>query len=99
MQLDVYARLTEAQLRNRLDPDNALFIVESPKGNFRLIEDFVFDKINLTSSFFTITSSLKKQAPTVVGAYFTAVRYGAMLRRSRELLQGLFSFPASVSAR
>ena len=31
MQLDVYARLTEAQLRNRLDPDNALFIVESPK--------------------------------------------------------------------
>ena len=37
MQLDIYARLTEAQLRNRLDPDNALFIVESPKGNFRLI--------------------------------------------------------------
>ena len=30
-ELDVYARLTEAQLRNRLDPDNALFIVESPK--------------------------------------------------------------------
>lgn len=29
--LDVYARLTEAQLRNRLDPDNAIFIAESPK--------------------------------------------------------------------
>ena len=30
-ELDAYARLTEAQLRNRLDPSNALFIVESPK--------------------------------------------------------------------
>ena len=29
--LDVYARLTEAQLRNRLNPDNAVFIAESPK--------------------------------------------------------------------
>lgn len=29
--LDVYARLTEAQLRNRLDPENAIFIAESPK--------------------------------------------------------------------
>ena len=30
-QLDVYARLTEAQLMNRFDPANALFIAESPK--------------------------------------------------------------------
>lgn len=29
--LDPYVRLTEAQLRNRLDPSNALFIAESPK--------------------------------------------------------------------
>ena len=29
--LDVYARLTENQLLNREDPDNALFIAESPK--------------------------------------------------------------------
>ena len=28
--LDVYARLTENQLLNREDPDNALFIAESP---------------------------------------------------------------------
>ena len=28
--LDVYARLTENQLLNRADPDNALFIAESP---------------------------------------------------------------------
>lgn len=29
--LDVYARLTEAQLRNRLDPGRGIFIAESPK--------------------------------------------------------------------
>ena len=29
-ELDVYARLTENQLVNRADPDNALFIAESP---------------------------------------------------------------------
>ena len=29
--LDVYARLTEAQLMNRFDPANAMFIAESPK--------------------------------------------------------------------
>ena len=29
--LDIYARLTENQLLNREDPDNALFIAESPK--------------------------------------------------------------------
>lgn len=30
-ELDIYARLTEAQLRNRFDPANAMFIAESPK--------------------------------------------------------------------
>lgn len=30
-ELDVYARLTQAQLRNKKDPDNGIFIVESPK--------------------------------------------------------------------
>ena len=30
-ELDVYARLTEAQLMNRFDPQNAMFIAESPK--------------------------------------------------------------------
>ena len=28
---DVYARLTEAQLRNRLEPEKGIFIAESPK--------------------------------------------------------------------
>ena len=30
-ELDIYARLTEAQLMNRFDPCNAMFIAESPK--------------------------------------------------------------------
>jgi len=30
-ELDIYARLTEAQLMNRFDPGNAMFIAESPK--------------------------------------------------------------------
>lgn len=29
--VEIFASLTEAQLRNRLDPANALFIAESPK--------------------------------------------------------------------
>ena len=29
--LDVYARLTEAQLRSRLEPEKGIFIAESPK--------------------------------------------------------------------
>ena len=32
--LDVYARLTENQLLNRADPDNALFVAESPPVSF-----------------------------------------------------------------
>jgi len=30
-ELDVYARLTEAQLRNRLEPEKGIFVAESPK--------------------------------------------------------------------
>lgn len=30
-ELDIYARLTEAQLRNRLEPEKGVFIAESPK--------------------------------------------------------------------
>ena len=29
--LDLFARLTEAQLRNRLEPEKGIFIAESPK--------------------------------------------------------------------
>ena len=30
-ELEVFAHLTEAQLRNRLEPEKGLFIAESPK--------------------------------------------------------------------
>lgn len=37
-ELDVYARLTEAQLRNRFEPAKGLFIAESPKVIWRALE-------------------------------------------------------------
>ncbi len=36
--LDIYARLTEAQLMNRFDPSNAMFIAESPKVILRALD-------------------------------------------------------------
>ena len=36
--LDVFARLTEAQLRNRLEPEKGIFIAESPKVIRRALE-------------------------------------------------------------
>ena len=37
-ELDIYARLTEAQLLNRFDPERAMFIAESPKVILRALE-------------------------------------------------------------
>ncbi len=37
-ELDAYARLTEAQLRNRLEPDKGIFIAESPKVIARALD-------------------------------------------------------------
>lgn len=37
-ELDVYARLTEAQLRNRLEPEKGVFIAESPKVIARALD-------------------------------------------------------------
>ena len=37
-ELDVYARLTEAQLLNRFEPKNGMFIAESPKVILRALE-------------------------------------------------------------
>lgn len=37
-ELDIYARLTEAQLLNRFDPQNAMFIAESPKVIHRALD-------------------------------------------------------------
>ena len=36
--LDVYARLTESQLRNRLEPEKGIFIAESPKVILRALD-------------------------------------------------------------
>ena len=37
-ELDVFARLTEAQLRNRLEPEKGIFIAESPKVIVRALD-------------------------------------------------------------
>ena len=37
-ELDVFARLTEAQLRNRLEPEKGIFIAESPKVITRALD-------------------------------------------------------------
>ena len=37
-ELDVYARLTENQLVNRADPENGLFIAESPNVILRALD-------------------------------------------------------------
>lgn len=37
-ELDVYARLTQAQLRNRLEPEKGVFIAESPKVILRALD-------------------------------------------------------------
>ena len=41
-ELDVYARLTQAQLRNRLEPEKGVFIAESPKVIARALTDEAF---------------------------------------------------------
>ena len=37
-ELDIYARLTQAQLRNRLGPEKGIFIAESPKVIARALD-------------------------------------------------------------
>lgn len=37
-ELDIFARLTEAQLRSRLEPEKGNFIAESPKVIARALE-------------------------------------------------------------
>ncbi|MBR2644807.1 MAG: RNA methyltransferase [Clostridia bacterium] len=44
-ELDVYARLTEAQIRNRLEPEKGVFIAESPKV-IRLALDAGFEPVS-----------------------------------------------------
>lgn len=57
--LDVYARLTEAQLMNRFDPKNAMFIAESPKVIQRAL-DAGYRPISLLMERKDITGSAKE---------------------------------------
>ncbi len=56
--LDIYARLTEAQLMNRFDPSNAMFIAESPKVIHRAL-DAGYEPISLLMESKDIAGSAK----------------------------------------
>ena len=38
--VEIFCTLTEAQLRNRIEPDKGIFIVESPKVIERALDEF-----------------------------------------------------------
>ena len=55
-ELDVFARLTEAQLRNRLEPEKGVFIAESPKVIVRALDagyepvSYLMERYGLTAN-------------------------------------------------
>ena len=74
-ELDVYARLTEAQLLNRFEPAKGMFIAESPKVIHRAL-DGGYEPVSLLMERKDITGAARivvlenVQNPTNVGAIF-----------------------------
>ncbi len=81
--LDAYLRLTEAQLRNRLEPEKGIFIAESPK----------VIKLALDAGF-TPTSMLMERRHTTGDAAPLLARCGdiPVYTADRELLEGLTGY-------
>ena len=67
--LDVYARLTEAQLMNRFDPSKAMFIAESPKVINRAL-DGGYAPISMLMERMVPMSPLKMPVPTAEPSHF-----------------------------
>ena len=67
-ELDVYARLTEAQLLNRFEPAKGMFIAESPKVIHRAL-DGGYEPVSLLMERKDIMGAAaeRKIAPTLVG--------------------------------
>lgn len=82
--LEVFTKLTEAQLRNRLDPQNALFIAESPKV-IRVAMSAGFEPVSLL----TEERHLAADAADIIAAFppETPIYTG-----SRELLASLTGY-------
>ena len=81
--LDVYARLTEAQIRNRLEPEKGVFIAESPKV-IRLALDAGFEPV----SFLMEEKHIEGDAKDLLARCPDAPVYTG----SREMLQSLTGY-------
>ena len=82
-ELDVYARLTQAQLRNRLEPEKGIFIAESPKVIARAL-DAGYTPLSLLME--------RKQITGPAAEILTRCGDAPVYTADRELLAGLTGF-------
>ena len=82
-ELDVFARLTEAQLRNRLEPEKGVFIAESPKVIGRAL-DAGYEPVSLLME----PSHIDGQGRDIIARCEGIPVYTA----SREILEGLTGY-------
>lgn len=72
-ELDVYARLTQAQLRNRLEPEKGIFIAESPKVIERALEagcqplSFLMERRHITGQAAELLAHCAPEIPVYTG--------------------------------
>ena len=72
-ELDVYARLTQAQLRNRLEPEKGIFIAESPKVIKRALEagcqplSFLMERRHITGQAAALLARCDPEIPVYTG--------------------------------
>ena len=72
-ELDVYARLTQAQLRNRLEPEKGIFIAESPKVIERALEagcqplSFLMERRHITGQAAALLARCDPEIPVYTG--------------------------------
>lgn len=83
-QLDLFARLTEAQLRSRIEPEKGVFIAESPK-----VIDLALDAGHLPVALLMERRHLEGQGKAIVQRCGGIPVYTA----DREVLAGLTGYP------
>lgn len=72
-ELDVYARLTQAQLRSRLEPEKGIFIAESPKVIARALEagcrplSFLMEKKHIAGQAASLLAQCSDDLPVYTG--------------------------------
>ena len=86
-ELDIYARLTQAQLRNRLEPEKGIFIAESPKVIARALDagyqplSLLMERTQLTGFALTrgVLCAFRRPAPRTVEQVCAHARRVAVL--------------------